>query len=35
MEELEKLFNVLSRDGYFGGSLDSFMSKFKSEEYQN
>ena len=35
MEELQKLYNVLSRDGYYSKSFDDFQNQFSDSAYQN
>jgi hypothetical protein len=35
MDELQKLYNVLARDGYYTKSFDEFKIKFQSPEYQD
>ena len=35
MDELEKLYNVLSRDGYYTKSFDDFKSQYKDEKYRD
>ena len=35
MDELKKLFDVLTRDGYYTKSFEDFEVQFSSPEYQN
>ena len=35
MGELQNLFNVLSRDGYYDGSFEDFKTRFQDEKYQH
>jgi hypothetical protein len=35
MEELQKLFNVLKREGYYTKSFEDFQSKYQDETYRD
>ena len=35
MEELQKLFDVLTRDGYYTKSFEEFQNQFGTTEYQD
>ena len=35
MDELEKLFNVLSRDGYYTKSFEEFQAKYNDPAYRD
>ena len=35
MDELEKLFNVLTRDGYYTKSFEEFQSQYNDPEYRD
>ena len=35
MDELEKLFNALTRDGYYTKSFEEFQTQYNDPEYRN